>query len=127
MGLLELSKEDIEDITSDIDGGWAAELTLTSPGGDVVVVNGLHTKHHFGVEPQLQKLVNTKNAHISVSEKFLVDAGYPVRDSENEVNLSGHLVMVKDSTGSEVTYRIEQWFPDETIGLITCILGDFTE
>jgi hypothetical protein len=36
-----------------------------------------------------------------------------------------HLVNVKDSTGNLRNYVIMENFPDETLGMITCILGDY--
>lgn len=98
-------------------------MVLIAPGGEWIKVSGLHTKHHLGLDAELQKWVNTKNAHISVSEKFLVDGGYPVRNSEGDVDFQYHKVLVKDSTDNIVLYNIDQWFPNETVGLITCILG----
>ncbi len=124
MSLLERAKADIERITSNLNE-FARVATFYSPTGETATVNILHTKHHLGVDAELQKWVNTKNAHISVSEKFLVDAGYPVRNGNRDVFLQKHKVKVADSTGQEVTYVIEQWFPNETIGLITCILGTY--
>lgn len=121
MSLLERAKRDIERITSNLDG-FARTATFFAPTGEEATVNILHTKHHLGFDAEKQKWANTKNAHLSVSEKFLTDAGYPVR-TNGLVNLLHHKVKVNDSTGTECIYNIDQWFPDETIGLIMCILG----
>ena len=69
-------------------------------------------------------VVNTKNAHISFSEKQLTDASYPTRNADGDVALYGHKATWIDSTGSSITYTIREFFPDETIGVILCILGD---
>lgn len=122
MGLIDQAKADIETITSN-SNDFGKSMILLSPFGDELVVIGLHTKHHLGIDND-GNFVNSKNAHISVSEKFLTDAGYPVRIN-GEVNLSGHRVKVADSTGVVKTYSIDQWFPNETVGLITCILGTY--
>lgn len=124
MGLLEKAKQDIERITSNLDG-FAAVITLTAPDDSTVTVNGLHSKHHLGIDPEGNR-VNTKNAHISISEKFLTDASYPVRNASGQVHLKKHRVSVKDSTGEVCEYVITEFFPNETIGLITCILGDYS-
>lgn len=124
MGLLEQAKADIAQITSDLNG-WSVEHVLTTPDAVTsVTVNGLHTKHHLGVDTEGQN-VNSKNSHSSFSESALVALGYPVRGASNEVNLIGHKVQVKDSTGIDKVYIISETYPDETIGLIVCILRDF--
>lgn len=122
MSLLDRAKADIETITSNTND-FGKTMTLISPHGDELEVTGLHTKHHLAIDDE-GELVNSKNAHISVSEKFLTDGGYPVRIN-GEVSLKNHRVRVTDSTGEEKTYSINQWFPDETVGLITCILGKY--
>lgn len=124
MGFLtDQAKADIEQITSNLDE-FGIAISLTSLTNVTVDVKGLHTKHHISIDTD-DNLVNTKNAHIAISEKFLTDAGYPVRNAAGEVSLFNHKVTVKDSTGLNKQYVIREFFPDETIGLIVCILGDF--
>lgn len=126
MGLIDIIKRDIEFITSDLNG-FSKPATLVAPNGFTASVNLLHTKHHLGFDSQSGRDINFKNAHVAVSEKFLTDQSYPVRNSTGIVNLSGHKVTVADSTGNDVTYRVREWMPDETIGLILIILEDFKE
>lgn len=123
MSLLDQAKADIETITSDPDG-FTRSIVLTAPTDETVTIYGLHSKHHLGIDTDGNR-VNSKNPHISVAEKFLIDAEYPVRGSTGEVNLSGHKVSVADSTGTVCNYVIREWYPNETTGLIVCILGDF--
>lgn len=123
MGLIDQAKQDIQNITSNQDE-FGKEMTLTAPDGSTATVTGIHTKHHLAVDTD-GRPVNSKNAHISVSEYFLDLQDYPVRNDSGEVDLKNHRVTVKDSTGEDKTYLIQEWFPNETIGLITCILGDF--
>ena len=123
MSLIELANNDIKDITTDVNG-WAVAMTLVAPDMTTLVCTGLHSKHHSGYDSDgLQ--VNTKNAHISVSEDVLIDGSYPYRNAAGEVDLKDHLVTVKDSTRVDVQYIIREWFQDETIGLIVCVLGDY--
>lgn len=125
MGLIEQALQDIADITSDLDE-WGVSITLTSPDFNTATLNGFHTKHHLAINDQ-GKQVNSRSAHISFSEVNLYRANsvYPLRNEKKEVSLKGHKVTVNDSTGRTCTYIIREWFPDETIGLIVCILGDF--
>lgn len=120
MGLIDQAKKDIKDITSNTDE-WGVSITFTAPTGEIATVNGLHSKHHMNIDTE-GNMISGKNAHISVSEALLTAKNYPVRKA-GEVNLKNHKVSVKDSTGISKNYVIREWFPDETIGLITCILG----
>ncbi len=122
MGLIDQAKSDIKDITSNPDE-FGVSITFTAPTGEIAIINGLHSKHHMSMDTE-GNMINGKNAHISVSEELLTAQNYPVR-KDGEVKLNDHKVSVKDSTGISKNYVIREGFPDETIGLITCILGSF--
>lgn len=124
MGLMEQAQKDFAGFTSDKVNGFAKAVTFTAPNsGPVVVVNCITTKHHLDINEE-GKMVNAKKASLTVNESLLVAQSYPVRNSSNEVNLSGHKVSWMDSN-SICVYVIREWYPDESLGLITCILGDF--
>jgi len=126
MGILEIAKNDIKGITSDKDTGFGVEQTFEAPNGKIAIVVGLHTKHHLSVDLEGNN-VNGKNTHSSIHEQLLIDAGYPVRNTDGEVDFKGHKVTAPDSNGNQITYVINEWFPDESVGLIVCILGDFID
>lgn len=123
MGLKDQAKKDIETITSN-SNEWAQDIILTAPSLQSAHIKGLHTKIHLGVDTD-GNVVNSKKATCSFSEKFLTDINYPVRNAKGEVDLTNHLISVKDSTGSFKNYIMQSFFPNETIGLITCIIQDY--
>lgn len=123
MGLIEQAQQDIRAITTNT-SDWSVSIQLTAPDLSVLNTNGLHTKHHLSYDTE-GNMINYKNAHISISEDEFIDSGYPYRDSSGEVNLSGHLCVVKDSTRQDKEYVIREWYPDETVGLIVMILGEY--
>lgn len=105
-------------------GGFGVDLTLTPPGGEPFLIKGLATKHHNSIGTDGLP-VNAKNVRISIIESDLVSLEYPVRNLKGEVSMLKHLVSYIDSTGSAKNFIIKETMPDETIGLITCILGDY--
>jgi hypothetical protein len=123
MSLLDQAKEDIESITSDPEE-WGRSILFEAPGGETATVVGLHSKHHLGFDTDGLK-VNSKNAHLSVSETLLLEQNYPVRNSQKQVAMRNHKVTVIDSTGESCVYHIKETYPNETIGLIVCVLVDY--
>lgn len=103
--------------------GWGVSQDWTSPTNQQVTIVGLHVKHHMGFDAD-GNVVNSKNASVTFSEKAMIDAGYSIRVG-GEVNLDKHKVSVKDSTGNIYNYMVKTWLPDETLGLITCILSAY--
>lgn len=120
MDLLSQARQDTQTITQ---GEFSTDITLDDGAGNLTTVKGLATKHHLGVDPDTGAAINAKNTHISISEQVLIDAGYPVRIND-EVAMKGRKVNYTDSAGVDALYRINEVWPDETLGLIVMILGD---
>jgi len=122
--LLARARKDLQRIAR---GEFSTEVVFISLGTEpqTTTVRALASKHHFSIDSTTGLPVNSKNTHCSVDEAVLVDAGYPVRNANNEVNLRNHLVTYTDSSGTARNYRINEAWPDETIGLIVLTLGDY--
>tara|TARA_R110000851_G_scaffold173886_2_gene320158 strand:+ start:23 stop:406 length:384 start_codon:yes stop_codon:yes gene_type:complete len=106
-------------------GGFQEEIFLITPDGlTTLTTSGLAGKHWINFDSDGVP-INSKNAHICIDEDVLTLNNYPFRNSDGDVSLKGHKVNVKDSSGTLKNYIIKEWFPDETLGLIVCILGDY--
>lgn len=129
MGLIERAKNDAKTFLEKT-GGFGVAITLTRPATateaeQTASVTGYHTKHHTSWDPESGEVIDGKRAHIAVSEESLDDAGYTVRNADQEVSMVGHRVTVADSTDVAKQYIVRQTFPEETLGWIVMILGDF--
>ena len=124
MSLLDTIREDMRRIVPDTDE-YGVELTLVAPDTTTLVLSGLHTKHSITFDTE-GNLVSGRNIHVAITEADLVENSYPYRNSNGDVDLYRHKVTAKDSTGLDKTYVIAEFFPDEKLGLIVCILSDFT-
>lgn len=122
--LLEQARKDARKIINS--GGFQEKITISNPSGVLIKeLNGLHSKHWISQDTD-GNLINGKNAHICIFEQDLIDAGIVTRNPGNQnVALRNYIVSVKDSTGIEKLYIINECFPSETLGVIVCILGDY--
>ena len=123
MSLIAQAQADIKQITSNL-GEFAVDIKLINTLNENIEIQGLHTKIHLGVDTD-GNMVNAKKAHISFSEDNVLALGFSIRNIKGEVDLRKWKVDVKDSTGIVKKYSIQQWFPDETIGLISVILEKY--
>jgi hypothetical protein len=124
MGLMDEINEDIQDITGNLNE-FGVSITFTTPDGVAsATVVGTASKHFMNFDFDSGKNVNSQNAHVSVSEAFLIAANYPVRNPAGNVNMKRHRVSYIDSTGVSGSYEILEQFPDQAIGLIVFILGN---
>lgn len=104
--------------------GWGVQQDWTSPMNQQVSIIGVHVKHHTAFDEN-GNVVNSKIASATFSEKAMIDVAYNIRNAGGEVYLEKHKVFIKDSTGVIYKYMVKTWLPDETLGLITCILTSY--
>lgn len=120
MDLLAAIRTDMQTITQ---GEFSVLINVTPPESTVSIsVRGLASKFHFQINPDTGLPANSKKAYCSMSETILENAGITVRNSNGEVCLLGYKVEWVDCTGESKTYKIVENFPDETLGLIVCML-----
>lgn len=123
MSLTDLSRQDAENITSNLND-FGVNVDFVSPLGDECSVACLVTTHHNGFN-ELGEPIDSRQSSVAVSENQLVDNYYSVRNSDGDVDLTGHLLSFYESTGEKNTYIAERWLPDEAIGLIVIFLGEW--
>lgn len=123
MGVFDFARDDIKDITSDLDGfGIKIELFDRKNETSHEVV-GTRSRHHLGIDEE-GVMVSDTNAHISISEPVLLEAGVQVRDANNECRMLQFAAKFQDSNGIERWYVVREQFPDDAVGLIVMILGE---
>jgi len=102
-------------------------VTFISADGEVEVdVRCNPNRIHQVYDPATLERVNVRKSTVSVPEATLTDAGFPVRNSDNEVFLKDVIVKFLDSAGNMCNFKIAEWHPDETIGNIMCVLDELT-
>ena len=101
-------------------------MVFTAPTGETATVYGVHTKHNTSIDQDGMR-VNSPNVHVSVSERLLIEQYYPVRNDKNEVVMATdrHKVTVADSNGLEITYKVLECWPDQTLGVLVMLLGAY--
>lgn len=123
MGILDFIKRDARRIVTNVNDFAEETVTFIAPTGEIANVQALHTKHHLGYDLQTAQEINTMKGHVCVSEQSLIDLNYPVRDSQGRVSLKNHKVIATDANGVEWTYIVNEFFPNDKVGVISVILG----
>ena len=122
--MIETAQAAVKRIRTD-PNGFTKSLQFTAADGiTMATIRGMSAVIHLGVDNQ-GEFVNTRKAHISFSESSLSDTGFPVRDQNGTLIIKGNRVDVIDSTGEIEQYVIREIYPDEAVGLLVCMLGDF--
>jgi len=104
-------------------GGFETSILLTK-GEETYIVNGLAPVHHLSFDTDGNS-VNSKVAHVSISEATLIEAEFEPRNTANEVAMRSVLVTFSDSAGITRTYSVKENYADETLGVIVLNLGNY--
>jgi hypothetical protein len=105
--------------------GFESDITLKKEEVEITI-QGLAPVHHLSFDTE-NNTVNSKNAHVTISEQSLKDLSFPYRNSGNEIYLIGILVSFADTSGNIKTYTVKENFADETIGVIVLNLGKYAQ
>lgn len=120
MGIFERARNDSKRYSQEV------SLTFYRIVGTEYVAKGIATRHHLGVDPDTGLTVNSRNVHCTISETLLTAQNYNTRNSKGDVNLVNSFVKYADATGVVRTYKIIEVLPDDSLGLIVCILSSYT-
>lgn len=122
MSIIARARRDANKIVSNRNG-FAIPITFSTPSLNFeITVYGTAKKHHTAYD-EMGNVVNTLQASVTVSEKELIQFGYPVRNDNGEVALKHHKVTWDDAQGT-YTYLISEWHPDEHLGLLVLLLNN---
>ena len=99
---------------------FSTEITFI--GTSSIVVKGLASKHHMSIDANTGIPVNSLNAHITVNEQVLIDAGIVTRNTSKQHILKGKKVSWIDASGESFIYLIKVPYPSDTFGMIVCEL-----
>lgn len=121
--LLRMAREDFEELSST--GGFEEDIIITNPLNlQTASFKNFHTKHHLAIDTDGNPY-NSQSAHICVLRKELDNQSYIyINPKTNKIDFRGHRVTVKDSFELK-TYVVNEFLPNETLGFIILILGDF--
>jgi len=120
MSLIEKIQRDARRFVSN-GNNFAVPITFSN-GTLSVTVNGTVKRHHTHYN-DMGVAVSSSEASCTVHEKDLIAAGYIIRDGNGRVSMANNYASWQDSNGTLIRYKITQWFPDDLLGLIVCILS----
>lgn len=118
MSLIDQAKADTQAITSNLNG-FGRTCYFTAPTSETATVVGIYNQHHTAYDTEGVR-INALIASICVSESLLVATYYPTRNANDEIDFTRHRV-----TADGFDYVCREWFMDDTVGLITLILGQW--
>lgn len=119
MRILNLARSHARRFTNN--GGFEVAAMLSSPSFTTPLeLQVLYSRHHLAYNTDGQA-VDDAQVSVSIAEADLLAGNYPYQ-SNGDIMLRDHKIVLSDTTG-EKTYIIDRAFPDQTLGLILCILS----
>lgn len=124
MSLEQRARKDMQRITGNTNDFAVPCVVKTPDEASTIDVSGLHTRHWMSFDPD-GVAVHTVTASLAVAEQQFIDGGFDVRDANGEVNLKGYLIDAPDSNEVIQHYVLREVFPDENLGLLILIFGEY--
>ena len=110
-------------------GGYETDINMKSDTDPVVDKDtlGLVTFHHLGVDPETGQEISSRQIHILVNVKILVDLGYPVfRDEKlpDDPDFLDDIVEFIDANGKLRKVKVIDQRPSNTFGCSLLFVED---
>ncbi len=123
MSALDQARADILKISTDPNGfnSSATFIARTGETATIVVINNTIGRK---LDSNTGLIINGKNASVVFAESAM-PLSYPIRNSSGAVSMIGDRISVPDSTGVIKDYIVQENIPDESVGLITLLLGNW--
>lgn len=121
--ILQLARQMSKRIVTSL--GFEEDIKLSNIDESLTIeIKGFATKHHINYDGDGNP-INSQNAHLCITEDDLIKLSFPYRNQNGKIGLKQCKVLVKDSSGIEKKYIVIENFPNETLGLIVLILGEY--
>ena len=121
MSLKDTMRNDVKVFTSNSSDFGVSIVFVNADESETATINGLFYRHSLNVNRE-GTAFSGRVAHIDVAEELLTDEGYTVRDADGNVDFKNHTVTVEGTK-----YVVMQWYPSQTLGMITLTLGDYAD
>ena len=121
IGLRELAHEDMIRIMKD-ESGFRWPCTLTSP--DLLSASFFVrcTDIHQSIDPGTGEVITGRQASISFAYDDLIKENMEAIRGIEDSNLKPWVVEFKNVNGVSGNYKISESYPDNTLGLVVCML-----
>ncbi len=121
MGLLDQAAADLQAILTDNVGGFAVPITIVSPLGLKVTINGLATDIGLSIDPGTGMSVSDQKASVALPIRSLDSAGIGQPRGVSGRDANPWLVSFTLPTGGEQTFKVSSSHPDK-LGCLICLL-----
>jgi hypothetical protein len=125
MGLRDIAASDVIEIINDTETG-GDEITITSPAGVSETFNALTNDIHFAIDPETGETVTGRQCSATVLSSDLVTAGFTDIKGIPDTNSRPWVVQMTDINGVTASFKVVESHPDNTIGLMILILGEYS-
>ena len=127
MGLRDLAEQDLGGILEDDAYGFGWPITLTDPAGlsDNTLI-GFSDDISQVIDPDTGQLVSGRLASVALRISSLLTAGFTLPRGVADQSSKPWVVTFNDINGTSHTFKVRQADPDRALGLVVCILEEYS-
>lgn len=125
MGLREQAEADLAFILEDSVLGFGWDINLTDPVGLSEDLVGFSGDISLTIDPETGVPVSGQLAHVSLRITTLKALGFELPRGIIDASSKPWVVRFNDIDGVPRTYKVQESNPDQTLGVIVCILENY--
>lgn len=126
MGLREKAEADTGRILEDSTRGFGWAITVTDPAGTAVPLTGFSDDISQVIDPDTGQIVSGRQSSVALRISSLLAAGLTLPVGIADAAQKPWLIAFDDINGNAWTFKVMQSNPDRAMGVITCLLEDYT-
>lgn len=124
MSLLDAARIDAKNISGNTVSGFSVPIFVTSPDGFEAQVSGTYTDISQVIDPGTGEFVSGRQASVSIALSEFENAGFDgLPRGIADTTIKPWVMQINHPCHSGGKFRVIQSDPDNTLMLITCILG----
>jgi len=127
VGIRELAESDLGAILEDSATGFGWPITLTDPSGvSNANLTGFSNDISQVIDPDTGQVVSGRTASVSLRLSTLITAGFGMPRGVADQTSKPWLVTFNDINGTSHTFKITNADPDRALGVVVCMLENYT-
>lgn len=122
MSLRDQAAADALSFLEDDVGGFACDITITTPDGVELELKGYAADIGHTIDPETGQAVSGRRASVALPIARFSAAGVDLPRHVTDRSSRPWVVQVADIEGQSHTYAVAEAMPDRAIGVVTCLL-----
>lgn len=125
MSLRNLAEQDLSTILEDSATGFAWDIVVTDPDGNIANLTGQSNDIAQVIDPDTGAAISGRSASVALRISTLTAKGLSLPQGIADTAKKPWIVEFNDINGNPYKFKVSQSNPDRMLGIVTCLLESY--